>query len=66
MSDPEPSDDELLSFAESLLQDMRPHLRERQVLEEAIQQHRATWVSLHQAATALRGINAAPDPPHAT
>jgi hypothetical protein len=55
---PEPSDDELLAFAESLLQNMPPHLRERRVLEEAIQQHRATWLTLYESARALKGINA--------
>jgi hypothetical protein len=63
VSAPEPSDDELLAFAESLLQNMEPHLRERQVLEEAIQQHRATWLTLYEAARALKGISAPADPP---
>lgn len=63
VSAPEPSDDELLAFAESLLQNMAPHLRERRVLEDAIQQHRATWLTLYEAARALKGISAPADPP---
>jgi truncated hemoglobin YjbI len=63
VSAPEPSDDELLAFAESLLQNMGPHLRERHVLEGAIQQHRPTWVKLYEAARALKGISAPATPP---
>jgi hypothetical protein len=66
VSAPEPHDDELLAFAESLLQKMGPHLRERHVLEEAIRQHRATWLGLYEAARALKGISAPADPPQAT
>ncbi len=63
MSAPEPSDDELLAFAELLLQNMGPHLREGHVLEAAIQQHRATWLTLYEAARALKGISAPASPP---
>ncbi len=62
MSAPETSDEELLAFAESLLQNMPPHLRERHVLEEAIQQHRATWLTLYEAAGALTGIGTPANP----
>ena len=61
MSAPDPSDEDLLAFAESLLQNMRPHLRERHVLEDAIEQHRATWLTLYQAAGALKGIKPSSD-----
>jgi hypothetical protein len=53
-SHPEPSDDELVAFAESLLQNLAPRLREREVLEDAIRQHRGTWVTLYDAAAALK------------
>lgn len=66
MSAPKPSDDELLAFAASLLQKMGPHLRERHVLEEAIRQHRATWLSLYEAARTLKGISPPANPPEAT
>jgi hypothetical protein len=59
---PEPSDDELLAFAESLLQKVGPHLRERRVLEEAIQLHRVTWLSLYETATALKGVTTVDEP----
>jgi truncated hemoglobin YjbI len=62
VSAPEPSDDELVAFAESLLQNVGPHLRERHVLEEAIRHHRPTWLSLYEAAQALKGIGAPADP----
>lgn len=62
MSAPEPSDDELVAFAESLLQNVGPHLRERHVLEEAIRDHRPTWLTLYEAARALKGIGAPADP----
>jgi truncated hemoglobin YjbI len=52
----EPSDEELVAFAESLLQDVGPHLRARHGLEEAIQQHRPTWLTLYETARALKGI----------
>lgn len=51
---PEPSDDDLIEFAESLLQNLAPRLREREVLEEAIRQHRDTWVTLYEAAADLK------------
>ena len=66
VSAPEPSDDELLAFAESLLQNTGPHLRERYVLEGAIEQYRATWLKLYEAAGALKGISAPANPPYAT
>ena len=63
MSAPEPSDEELLAFAESLLQNVGPHLRERHVVEDAIHQHRETWLTLYEAARALKGIATTHDPP---
>ena len=59
----EPSDEELVSFAESLLQNLSPQLRERHVLEEAIQQHRDTWLTLYEASAALRDGGVAGEPP---
>ena len=62
MSSPEPSDDELVAFAELLLRKVDPQLRERRVLDEAIQQHRATWLTLYGTARALKGLGAAGNP----
>lgn len=56
MPAPEPSDQELLAFAESLLQNVPAHLRDSQVLEEAIQLHRPTWLTLYEAAIGLKAI----------
>ena len=58
MSVLEPSDEELVTFAESLLRNAGPQLRERHVLEGAIQQQRATWLTLYHAATALKASGA--------
>jgi predicted DNA-binding protein (MmcQ/YjbR family) len=65
LSAPEPSDEELLAFAESLLQSVEERLRERRVLEEAIHLNRATWLTLYEAANDLKRIGRA-DPPQAT
>jgi hypothetical protein len=54
-----PSDEELVAFAESLLEKVEPDLRARHVLEEAIRQHRTTWLTLYEAASALRGLRVA-------
>ena len=62
MSSPEPSDEELVAFAELLLHKVDPKLRERRVLEEAIQQHRATWLTLYKTAKALKGLGTAGNP----
>ena len=62
MSAPEPSDEELLAFAESLLHNVGERLRERHVLEEAIQLNRATWLTLYEASNVLKRIGRA-DPP---
>lgn len=51
---PEPTEEELVSFAESLLQNLAPHLRERDVLEEAVRHHRGTWLTLYEASAALK------------
>jgi hypothetical protein len=61
----EPSDDELIALATSLLQDVGAHLRERHVLEEAVREHRETWLILHEAGNALGTIGAEDEPPHA-
>ena len=62
MSSPEPSDEELVAFAELLLLKVDPKLRERRVLEEAIQLHRATWLTLYETARALKGLGMAGNP----
>ena len=59
---PEPSDEDLVEFAESLLQRVGPHLRERRVLEEAVQLNRATWLTLYETARALKALGKADKP----
>jgi hypothetical protein len=63
LSTPEPSDAELLAFAESLLKNVGEGLRERRVLEEAIQLHRATWLTLYAAGSSLKSITKSHPPP---
>ena len=53
MSTLEPSDDELVAFAESLLRNLGPSIRERHVLLETIEKHRETWAALYDAARRL-------------
>ena len=47
----DPSNEQLLAFADSLLQNLGPHLRERAVLEEAVGHHRDLWLMLYQASS---------------
>jgi hypothetical protein len=63
VSAPEPSDEDLIAFAELLLQKVQPHLRQRHVVEEAIQQHRATWLTLYETASALKSVDTGRTPP---
>ena len=60
---PDPSDEELVTFAESLLTNVPASLRERRVLEEAVQQHRNTWLKLYEAAADLKRAGTAGEPP---
>lgn len=56
---PEPAEAtsaELVEFAASLLERLPPRLRERDVLEDAVRQHRETWLMLYKAAAALKSI----------
>jgi hypothetical protein len=55
VSTQEPTDDELVAFAESMLQNLGPSIRERPVIEETIQLHRETWAALYEAARRLEG-----------
>ena len=63
LSASEPNDEELIAFAELLLQKVQPHLRQRHVVEEAIQQHRATWLTLYETASALKSVDTGRTPP---
>ena len=47
--DEEPSDEELHAFVDSMLSNLDRHLRERDVIDEAIREHRETWVKLYRA-----------------
>jgi hypothetical protein len=49
-----PTDDELLSLANTLLQDLDPHLREPELLRETIAENRQFWVMLHEVYVAIR------------
>jgi hypothetical protein len=62
LSAADPSDDDLVAFAELLLQKVQPQLRQRHVLEEAIRQNRATWLTLYETARVLKTLSARKGP----
>lgn len=45
-----PTDDELRAFVESMLANLDKQLREPEVIEEAVRDHRDMWTRLYQAA----------------
>lgn len=45
----EPTTEQLIAFAESLLSDLSPALREPAALEQAVGDHRDLWVMLYDA-----------------
>lgn len=47
--DAEPSDEELRAFVDSMLSNLDRHLREPEVIDEAIREHREMWVLLYRA-----------------
>ena len=49
MVDTEPSDEELRAFVDSLLSNLDRHLREPDVINEALREHREMWVMLYRA-----------------
>jgi hypothetical protein len=49
----DPTTEQLLAFAESLLSTLGPHLRERAALEQAIVDHPDLWVMLYRASVEL-------------
>ena len=44
-----PSDEELRAFVDSMLSNLDRHLREPEVIDEAIREHREMWVMLYRA-----------------
>lgn len=56
--DTEPSDDELRAFIEAMLSNLDRHLREPEVIDETIRDHREMWVTLYRASMGFD----APDP----
>ena len=47
--DKEPSNEELRAFVDSMLSNLDRHLREPDVIDEAIREHREMWVALYRA-----------------
>lgn len=45
----DPSDEDLRAFVDSMLSNIDKGLREPEVLDEAIREHRETWVLLYRA-----------------
>jgi hypothetical protein len=48
--DAEPTDEELRAFINAMLSNLDKRLREPEVIDEAIRDHRDTWVMLYRAA----------------
>ena len=46
--DTEPSDEELRAFVDSMLSNLDKHLREPDVIGEAVRAHREMWVMLYR------------------
>ena len=47
--DEEPSDEELRAFVDSMLSNLDRQLREPDVIDEAIREHREMWVMLYRS-----------------
>jgi hypothetical protein len=47
--DTAPTDDELRAFIQSMLSNLDRRLREPEVIDEAIEQHRDVWERLYEA-----------------
>ena len=50
-----PTDDELRAFVESMLANLDKQLREPEVIDAAIRDHRDMWVRLYQAGLGFDG-----------
>lgn len=46
---PEPTDEELRAFVDSMLSNLDRRLREPEVIDEAVREHREMWVMLYRA-----------------
>jgi hypothetical protein len=51
--DREPTDEELRPFVDSMLSNLNRQLREPEVIDEAIREHREMWVKLYRASFAF-------------
>ena len=51
--DTEPSEEELRAFAHSMLSNLDGLLREPDVVDEALREHREMWVMLYRASLGL-------------
>jgi hypothetical protein len=48
-----PTEDELRAFVESMLANLDRNLREPEVVDDAIREHREMWVMLYRASAAF-------------
>lgn len=56
--DTEPTDDELRAFIGAMLSNLDQTLREPEVLDDAIRDHRDMWVMLHRASLDADALDA--------
>lgn len=47
----DPSDEELGAFVASMLSNLDKHLREPEVIDDAVRTHREMWVTLYRASS---------------
>jgi hypothetical protein len=50
-----PTDSQLRAFVEAMLSNLDKQLREPEVIDEAIREHRDMWTKLYQAGVTLDG-----------
>ena len=56
--DTDPTDEELRAFIDALLSNLDQRLREPEVLDEAIRDHRDMWVRLYRASLDADALDA--------
>ena len=60
--DTDPSDEELHAFVESMLSNLDGRLREPEVIEEAVREHRDMWAMLYRASVRFDDGDPGPSP----
>ena len=56
--DAAPTDDELRAFVQSMLSNLDQQLREPEVIDAALREHRELWVAIYRASLGFAGGDA--------